>query len=210
MAINFAILGLGMIAKVMASTILQMNKSGDKSVKLYAAASRSLEKSQCFCKEFSVERSYGSYDELYNDNNIDLVYIATPHSCHFEEVKLCLEHGKNVLCEKAFTVNAKQAKELIDLAKEKKLLLAEAIWTRYQPMRKIIADTINSNIVGPVTMLTANLGYDIVSVPRLVKPELAGGALLDVGIYPLNFANMILGDPDRVQIQLLFAMKRLV
>ena len=199
MAINFAILGLGMIAKVMASTILQMNKSGDKTVKLYAAASRSLEKSQSFCKEFSVERSYGSYDELYNDNNIDLVYIATPHSCHFEEVKLCLEHGKNVLCEKAFTVNAKQAKELIDLAKEKKLLLAEAIWTRYQPMRKIIADTINSNIVGPVTMLTANLGYDIVSVPRLVKPELAGGALLDVGIYPLNFANMILGDPDSVE-----------
>lgn len=199
MAINFAILGLGMIAKVMASTILQMNKSGDKSVKLYAAASRSLEKSQSFCKEFSVERSYGSYDELYNDNNIDLVYIATPHSCHFEEVKLCLEHGKNVLCEKAFTVNAKQAKELIDLAKAKKLLLAEAIWTRYQPMRKIIGDTINSNIVGPVTMLTANLGYDIVSVPRLVKPELAGGALLDVGIYPLNFANMILGDPDRVE-----------
>lgn len=199
MAINFAILGLGMIAKVMASTILQMNKSGAKSVKLYAAASRSLEKSQSFCKEFSVERSYGSYDELYNDNNIDLVYIATPHSCHFEEVKLCLEHGKNVLCEKAFTVNAKQAKELIDLAKAKKLLLAEAIWTRYQPMRKIIADTINSNIVGPVTMLTANLGYDIVSVPRLVKPELAGGALLDVGIYPLNFANMILGDPDRVE-----------
>lgn len=80
---------------------------------------------------------------MYNDNNIDLVYIATPHSCHFEEVKLCLEHGKNVLCEKAFTVNAKQAKELIDLAKAKKLLLAEAIWTRYQPMRKIIADTIN-------------------------------------------------------------------
>ena len=199
MAINFAILGLGMIAKVMASTILQMNKSGDKTVKLYAAASRSLEKSQSFCKEFSVEKAYGSYDELYNDNNIDLVYIATPHSCHFEEVKLCLEHGKNVLCEKAFTVNAKQAKELIDLANEKKLLLAEAIWTRYQPMRKIIADTINSNIVGPVTMLTANLGYDIVSVPRLVKPELAGGALLDVGIYPLNFANMILGDPDSVE-----------
>lgn len=198
MAINFAILGLGMIAKVMASTILQMNKSGDKSVKLYGAASRSLEKSQSFCKEFSVEKAYGSYEDLYKDPKVDLVYIATPHSCHFEEVKKCLEHGKNVLCEKAFTVNAKQAKELIDLAKDKKLLLAEAIWTRYQPMRQIIADTINSNIVGPVTMLTANLGYDIVSVPRLVKPELAGGALLDVGIYPLNFANMILGDPDCV------------
>lgn len=198
MAINFAILGLGMIAKVMASTILQMNKSGDKSVNLYGAASRSLEKSQSFCKEFSAEKAYGSYEDLYEDPKVDLVYIATPHSCHFEEVKKCLEHGKNVLCEKAFTVNAKQAKELIDLSKEKKLLLAEAIWTRYQPMRQIIADTINSNIIGPVTMLTANLGYDIVSVPRLVKPELAGGALLDVGIYPLNFANMILGDPDSV------------
>lgn len=199
MAINFAILGLGMIARVMANTILQMNKAGDHCVRLYAAASRSKEKSQSFCSEFSVATSYGSYEELYKDPNVDLVYIATPHSCHFEEVKQCLQHGKNVLCEKAFTVNAKQAKELIELAKEKKLLLAEAIWPRYQPMRKIIVDTINSNVVGPVTMLTANLGYDIVSVPRLVKPELAGGALLDVGIYPLNFANMILGDPDSVE-----------
>lgn len=199
MPLNFGILGLGMIARVMADTVLKMNNSGDKSVRLYAAASRSMEKSLNFSKEFSVEKAYGSYEELYKDPNVDLVYIATPHSCHFEDVKQCLEHGKNVLCEKAFTVNAKQAKELIDLAQKKKLLLAEAIWTRYQPMRKIIDDTISSGIVGPVTMLTANLGYNIVSVPRLVKPELAGGALLDVGIYPLNFANMILGDPDSVE-----------
>ena len=119
--VNFAILGCGGIAKVMANTVNAMIKGGNNKIKLYCAASRDLQKAQDFCKEFNVEKAYGSYDEFYKDPNVDLVYIATPHSCHFEEVKKCLENGKNVLCEKAFTVNAKQAQELCKLAKEKKL-----------------------------------------------------------------------------------------
>lgn len=196
--INLAILGSGSIAHMMANTVKLMNKSGENRVNLYAIASRDLSKAQAFAKEFSMPVSYGSYEELYNDPKVDLVYIATPHNLHYQEAKECLNHGKHVLCEKAFTINAKQAKELIELSEEKKLLLAEAIWTRYLPMRQIINDVIESNIVGRPYLLTANLGYELTTIPRLVKKNLAGGALLDVGVYPINFANMIFGDPDRV------------
>ena len=123
-----------------------------------------------------------------------MVYIATPHSHHYDHIKICLEHGKHVLCEKAFTVNERQAREVIALAEEKKLLLAEAIWTRYLPMRKVLEDVIASNVVGKPQMLTANLGYLISWKDRITKPELAGGALLDVGVYTLNFASMAFGD----------------
>ncbi|MGN1281315.1 MAG: Gfo/Idh/MocA family protein [Succinivibrio sp.] len=196
--VRLAILGLGNIARVMARTVQLMNQHGDNSVKVVAGASRSKEKAEAFCREFSIEKAYGSYQELYDDADIDLVYIATPHSHHFEEAKACLESGKHVLCEKAFTVNAAMAEQLVALSKEKNLLLSEAIWTRYMPSRLAINEVIASGIIGQVTMVTANLSYSIAHVPRLVKPELAGGALLDVGVYPLNFACMILGEPDRV------------
>ncbi len=196
--LNFAILGAGSIARVMATTINKMNSSGNNIVKLAAVASRSLDKSKLFASEFNIEKAYGSYDELYNDPSIDLVYIATPHNFHYEQCKSCLQHRKNVLCEKPFTVNAKQAKELLDIAAEKKVFITEGIWTRYQPMRRIIDEEIKSGIIGYPMMVTANLGYNMTSKERLLKPELAGGALLDVGIYALNFANMILGDPDEV------------
>ena len=196
--VNFAILGCGGIAKVMANTVNAMIKGGNNKIKLYCAASRDLQKAQDFCKEFNVEKAYGSYDEFYKDPNVDLVYIATPHSCHFEEVKKCLENGKNVLCEKAYTVNAKQAQELCKLAKEKKLLGAGGVGTGDQPRRESMGEAVKSGIIGPVTMVTANLGYSIAHVPRLTTPELAGGALLDVGVYTLNFACMVLGHPDDV------------
>ena len=196
--LNFAILGAGSIARVMATTINKMNSSGNNIVKLAAVASRSLDKSKQFASEFNIEKAYGSYDELYNDPSIDLVYIATPHNFHYEQCKSCLQHKKNVLCEKPFTVNAKQAKELLDLAAEKKLFITEGIWTRYQPMRRIIDEEIKSGIIGKPMMVTANLSYNMTRKERLLKTELAGGALLDVGIYALNFANMVLGDPDEV------------
>lgn len=196
--LNFAILGAGSIARVMATTINKMNSSGNNIVKLAAVASRSLDKSKQFASEFNIEKAYGSYDELYNDPSIDIVYIATPHNFHYEQCKSCLQHKKNVLCEKPFTVNAKQAKELLDMAAEKKVFITEGIWTRYQPMRRIIDEEIKSGIIGKPMMVTANLSYNMTQKERLLKPELAGGALLDVGIYALNFANMILGDPDEV------------
>ena len=133
------------------------------------------------------------------DEEVELIYIATPHSHHYRHMKMCLDAGKHILCEKSFTVNEKQAEEIFRIAKEKKLLVTEAIWTRYMPSRKIINDLLDEKVVGDVRKMTANLNYPLLDKERIVKPELAGGALLDVGIYPLNFAYMHFGDKvDRI------------
>ena len=153
-----------------------------------------MEKAEKFAKEYGAQKAYGSYEDLVSDPEVELVYVATPHSHHFEHAKLCIEHGKPVLCEKAFMANAKQAKEIFELAKEKNVFITEAIWTRYLPSRKMIDDVIASGEIGEVTFVTANLGYDIKDVERMQNPELAGGALLDVGIYPLTFISMVLGN----------------
>ncbi|MGP1419599.1 MAG: Gfo/Idh/MocA family protein [Sphaerochaetaceae bacterium] len=185
---RIGIIGAGKIAKKMALTINSMEDSS-----LYAIASRSLEKAEEFAKEFQIEKAYGSYEDMVSDDKVDLVYVATPHSHHYEHCKLALEHNKNILCEKAFTVNETQAKEILDLARKKHLLAAEAIWTRYLPMRKMLDDILSSGIIGEPQSLTANLGYAISDVPRLHDPGLAGGALLDLGVYTINFALMAFG-----------------
>ena len=196
---NIAILGPGSIARSMAKTLRGMKAQGEP-VRLYAAASRDLARAQAFCEKEGFEVAYGSYEEMVKDPNVDLVYIASPHSHHAEHMKLCIEHGKAVLCEKAFTANAKQAREVLALAEEKKVLVTEAIWTRYMPSLKIMKDIIASGALGEVKMVSASLFYVIDHVERLIRPELAGGALLDVGVYPLNFACMILGsDPVRME-----------
>lgn len=186
---NIGIIGAGKIAKKMAKTLNGMERA-----QAYAIASRSLEKARTFANEFGMPKAYGSYEELVSDEHVDLVYVATPHSHHAACIKLALEHGKPVLSEKAFTVNAKEAKAVIELAREKNLLLAEAIWTRYVPMRSMLDEVLASGIIGDVKTVTANLGYVIDSVPRLSDPHLAGGALLDVGVYTINFMLMVLGD----------------
>lgn len=186
---NFAILGAGGIARTMASTVVPMKEICKKAV-----AARDYDRAESFAKEYGFEKAYGSYEEMLADPEIDLVYIAVPHSHHCQWTKAALEAGKNVLCEKAFAVNEKQAKEMIDLARSKNLLLTEAIWTRYMPSRQMILDIIDSGIIGEVTSVSANLGYQIDAKERIVRPELAGGALLDLTVYPLNFASMVLGD----------------
>ena len=194
--IRFAILGAGKIAAVMADTINAMVDSGNQEIELYAVASRDLTKAKEFADKHRVSVAYGSYEELYADSKVDLVYIATPHNFHYEQAKSCIENGKHVLCEKAFTVNAKDAEKLFELAKKHKVLITEAIWTRYQPMRQIINETVNSGLVGTPMFITANLSYPMMKKQRLLDPNLAGGALLDVGIYTLNFAEMIFGHAD--------------
>lgn len=186
---KMAILGAGSIAKTMARTVQKMD-----GVRMYAVASRSMERAEAFAKEFGIEKAYGSYEALVNDPDVKLIYIATPHSHHYEQAKLCLRYGKHVLCEKAFTANAKQAEEILRLAEEKRLLLTEAIWTRFLPMSAKTNEIIKSGAIGRPTLLTANLGYVIDQVPRMKDPALAGGALLDLGVYPINFASMIFGD----------------
>lgn len=185
------ILGCGRIANKMATTLLQME---EEDVELVAFASRSLEKAKKYAEEYQVQKAYGSYEELVKDPDIDLIYVATPHSEHYKNTLLCLENNKNVLLEKAFTTDHKQAEELCRLAEKKGLLLTEAIWTRYMPSRRIIQELLESKPVGEPYYLSANLSYAISTKERLIKPELAGGALLDVGIYTLNFASMVFGD----------------
>ncbi len=186
---NIAILGAGGIAKTMATTLQPL-----KEAECYAVAARDMKRAQIFADKYGFKKAYGSYTEMLADENVELVYIATPHSHHYEHIKLCLEHGKHVLCEKAFTANAKQAEEVLRMAEERGLLLTEAIWTRYMPMRQTIDDIIKSGIIGKPTSLSANLGYPLEHVERMVKQELAGGALLDLGVYVLNFASMVFGD----------------
>ena len=186
---NIAFIGAGRIANTLASTMARM-----EDVNLYAVATRDLSRAQAFAAQYGFDKAYGSYEEMLCDPQVELVYIATPHSHHHSHMKLCIEHGKNVLCEKAFTLNAAQAREVAALAKEKGVYVAEAIWTRYMPSRRIINEVLASGIVGSITTLTCNLSYPVTYKERIVRPELAGGALLDVGIYGLNFALMHFGD----------------
>ncbi len=186
--LNVAIMGTGSIACKMAETLGKM-----RNVKCYAVASRTKERAEVFAKEYGFKKAYASYEELVQDESVELVYIATPHSEHFKNAMLCLNNNRPVLCEKAFTANAKQAKELFAYAAEHKVFIAEAIWTRYMPMLSTIKEVLASGCIGKPVMLTANLGYPVSKVTRLTAPELAGGALLDLGVYPLNFAAMIFG-----------------
>ena len=185
---NIGIMGSGNIAGIMAGTINKM-----KNVRVYAVASRQQVHADVFAGKYGCKKAYGSYADLVADKKVDLIYVATPHSEHYENVKMCLEAGKPVLCEKAFTLNAAQAEELVRIAVEHKVFLAEAMWTRYMPMLTTIREVIGSGIIGEPKTLTANLGYMISDKERLTNRALGGGALLDVGVYTINFALMIFG-----------------
>ncbi|MCC8106303.1 MAG: Gfo/Idh/MocA family oxidoreductase [Clostridiales bacterium] len=246
--LNLAILGAGRIATTMAETVSRMDE-----VNLYAIAARDGERAKAFAEKYGADKSYGSYEEMLCDDQVELVYIATPHSHHCEHAKLCINHGKPVLCEKAFTQNAAEAREVLELAHEKKVFITEAMWTRYTPQSRKVRELLfgedaftgsapslgsaadcpghletlrvgqgcweptlagdvttgscgkNKNVVagenrpgggriGKIVGLTANLGYSLLDKERMVRPNLAGGALLDLGVYTLNFATWVLGD----------------
>ena len=192
---KIGILGAGNISRKVAPALVALPE-----VDCYAVASRDLEKAKTFAAEFGFEKAYDNYEALLSDPAVELVYVATPHSHHFEHMMLCLEHGKNVICEKAFTMNAQQAKEVCAAAREQGLYVAEAIWTRYMPSRKMIQDILDSGIIGKPNTLTANLSYVISDKRRIYDPALAGGALLDIGVYGLNFALMHFGS-DIVRVE---------
>ncbi len=187
--VKIGILGAGHIAATLAYTMRHMEE-----VECYAVASRSLEKAQEFAGKHGFLKAYGSYEEMLADKEVELIYIATPHSHHYPHMKQCIAAGKHVLCEKAFTVNTGQAEEVFGLAEEKGVLVTEAIWTRYMPSRTIINNLLADGVIGEVKTLTANLSYMIADKERIIRPELAGGALLDVGVYTLNFALMHFGN----------------
>ena len=192
---NIGIIGAGRIV----NTVIHALK-GLPQINCYAIASRDLARAREYAEKYDIEKAYGGYEEMLQDPNVELVYIATPHSHHYEHMMMCIEHGKAIVCEKAFTLNADQARKVQVAAKEKGVYVAEAIWPRYMPSRKMINDVIESGIIGKVNTLTANLSYKIDDKERIVTPELAGGALLDIGVYGINFAIMHFGwDVERVE-----------
>ena len=182
--LRVGIIGAGWIAEKAAITL-----NGLTQCEAYAIASRTLEKAQAFAAEWQMPKAYGSYTELINDPDVDLVYVATPHSHHYDVTKEALMADKPCLVEKAFMANYRQAKEIIDLAHARKVFLSEAIWTRYQPVVKMMRELIASRI-GTPKLVTATLGYSMGEKPRIMRPNLCGGALLDLGVYALNFVRM--------------------
>ena len=165
----------------------------NKDAVLYGCAARDSKRAEEYKEKFVFKKFYNSYLELVQDPNIDLVYVSTLISSHYNDVKLCLENNKPCLVEKAFTINSKEAEELIKISKQKNLFLGEAIWTRYMPSRKMINEIISSRIIGDIYMLSANLSYKIDDQERLINKKMGGGIILDVGVYPINFAFMVLG-----------------
>ena len=186
---RIGIIGAGHIAEKMAATI-----NGMPEAEAYAVASRQYGKAAAFAGRFGFAKAFGSYEALVEDPAVDLVYVATPHSLHYDHVRLCLGHGKAVLCEKSFMANAREAEEVTRISEENNVFLAEAIWTRYMPFRKTLRDIVDSGAIGRPMMLSAHLGYPVADKERLVRPELGGGALLDLGVYAINFALMMFGN----------------
>ena len=181
-------IGAGWIADKMAEALSPLDEA-----EVLAIASRSLEKARQFADERGISRAYGSYEELVEDPDVDLVYVATPHSHHYPHARLALQHGKPVLVEKAFTANAREAEALLTLARERHLFITEAIWTRYMPLSMKVKEIMDSGIIGEPRILTATLCYEMEQKERIIRPDLCGGALLDLGVYVLNFARMYFG-----------------
>ena len=201
--INVAILGAGRIAQSMAKTLVAMaaDERYRDLVAPYAVAARDGERAAEFAAKYGFPVSYGSYEELAADPNVNLVYIATPHNLHAEQAVLCMRAGKGVLVEKAFGANAAQSQEMLDVSAQTGMLCTEAIWTRYMPSRAMIDDIIASGAIGEVQAIEANLCYPTTAKARITDPALAGGALLDVGVYPINFIDMIMHNAPIARIE---------
>ncbi|MDR1794836.1 MAG: Gfo/Idh/MocA family oxidoreductase [Erysipelotrichaceae bacterium] len=188
--LRIGIIATGGIAHKFANTVIQM-----KEAVLTAVSSRTIDKAEAFAREFAIPHAYGDYLDLSKDPNVDLVYIGSPHQAHYQQAYGALSHGKHVLCEKALCTDAKQAQDLMNLAKAKGLLLCEALWTRFQPLTKEIFQLANSGIIGTPSLISVGHGQILTHVPRLVDPKQAGGALLDLTVYPIHLAFLLFG-PD--------------
>jgi len=188
--IRWGVLGPGSIARKFCVGLADL-----PATELVAVGARSIDSANKFADEFGVETRHDSYEKLVNDPNVDVIYIATPHSFHSEHSLLCLNSGKAVLCEKPFAINAKQTQEVINLAKEKNLFVMEAVWSLFLPHMVKIRELIDSGSIGEVRMLQADFGFrtDVNPESRLFDTNLGGGALLDVGIYPIVLALHLLG-----------------
>ncbi|MBL86376.1 MAG: oxidoreductase [Winogradskyella sp.] len=194
--IRWGIIGAGKIATKFAKDLSTVPNS-----KLYAIASRNLEKAKIFGQEFNADVAYGNYEELSLDPNVDAVYIATPHSFHKEHTLLCLNQGIAVLCEKPFAMDLQEVEEMIQLSKEKNTLLMEAMWTIFLPHFRYVLDLIEQKHYGDLVKLEADFGFkpEYDETSRLLDKSVGGGSLLDIGIYPIFAALSSLGKPDSIE-----------
>lgn len=194
-SIRWGIIGTGGIAHTFARDLQHVNDGV-----VVAVGSRSATSAEAFGDEFDVPHRYDSYEALVADDEIDVVYVATPHPMHFENASLALEHGKPVLVEKAFTMTGQEARDLVALARAKKLFLMEAMWTRFLPHVVALREIVARGDLGELVSVEADHGkwFELDPGFRLFAPELGGGALLDLGVYPVSFASMLLGRPERI------------
>ena len=194
--INWGIIGLGNIAHKFAQDLLKVDDA-----KLYAVASRSQEKANTFASNYNAEKWYSSYEALAKDPNIDAVYIATPHTFHKENTLLCLENGIAVLCEKPFAMDAEEVTAMISVAKQKNILLMEALWTYFLPHYQYVLKEIKNKTYGKLLKLEADFGFyrAFDNSSRLFNKSLGGGSLLDIGIYPIFAALSAFGKPQNIE-----------
>ncbi|GAB3968183.1 Gfo/Idh/MocA family oxidoreductase [Actinoallomurus acanthiterrae] len=195
MTIRWGILGTGGIARTFTEDLLLHGH------KVAAVGSRAPHTAEAFADRYGIANAYGSYAEFAADDEVDVVYVATPHSGHYDAARLCLEAGRGVLVEKPFTTNAADAEALVALARDRGLFAMEAMWTRFNPIVTRLRELVADGAIGEVKAVYADFSFAAEYDPehRLWAPELAGGALLDLGIYPVSFAWMLLGEPDSVQ-----------
>jgi predicted dehydrogenase len=193
--VNWGIIGLGKIAHKFAQDLLLVEDAN-----LYGVASREIAKAKNFAETYQADNFYGSYKDLTEDSNIDIVYIATPHIHHCKYTLMALEDGKAVLCEKAFGMDKEEVEKMIAKAGEKKLFLMEALWTRFIPGTEKVLELLNSGLIGDLKTVRADFGFKANYDPtlRLFNKKLGGGALLDIGIYPAFLSLLTLGYPNQI------------
>jgi hypothetical protein len=201
--IRWGILACGKIAEKFADDLVAHVPDGV----VYAAASRDLMKAQIFGQKYGATKIFNSYQALVDCPDVDVVYIASPHALHYEHTLLCLNAGKAVLCEKAFAINTSMVQEMIAKSKEKYLFLMEAIWTRFHPAIAQTLEIIQSGQIGEIVHIVADFGFKAVydEDSRLFNPSLTGGALYDIGIYPLFISKLLLGNPKEMKAVSTFA-----
>ena len=193
--IRWGILGCGKIARKFATDLKLVEDA-----ELIAVGAREQSTAAAFGKDFPAQYVHGSYEALVSNPEVDVIYVATPHGLHHEHVMLCLKHKKAVLCEKAFAINYREAKEMIDFAKAQNTFIMEAFWTRFLPHYLKMKELIAQGKIGTIRYLNAEFGF-IPTPPfpaRLYEPALGGGALLDIGVYPIFLALDLLGKPDHI------------
>lgn len=196
MATKWGIVSAG---KISADFVTALSTLPPEDHQVIAVAARDLERAKEFAQTHNIPRAYGSYEELAKDSDVEIVYIGSINTEHNKLGKLFLNHNKHVLCEKPLCMNKKEAQELVDLAEEKNLFLLEAIWSRFNPIYRKVVEEIQSGTIGEVLQVQVDFGVKLEHKDRVTKKDLGGSVLLDIGVYCIQFATLILGKPDKIQ-----------